>query len=143
MSYTNAGDNTSVVLNSFRDRALASIGGVKDDIGYFEWSAPTDEITLENARHANPSMGNLIHEDNIRSVLNDPPNVVMSEVLCRWTHHWCAFFTRARCCRCCRAATTCMGKIRSNASIRDRSRGRSAYATASMRSLLVSKRTYT
>ncbi len=29
-------------------------------------------------------MGTLIHEDNIRSVLNDPPNVVMSEVLCRW-----------------------------------------------------------
>jgi hypothetical protein len=29
-------------------------------------------------------MGVTIHEDNIRSVLNDPPNVVMSEVLCRW-----------------------------------------------------------
>jgi phage terminase large subunit-like protein len=84
MGYTNAGDNTSVVLNSFRDRALASIGGVVDDIAYFEWSSPTDEITLENARHANPAMGVTIHEDNIRSVLNDPPNVVMSEVLCRW-----------------------------------------------------------
>jgi len=84
MGYTNAGDNTSVVLNSFRDRALASIGGVQDDIAYFEWSSPTDEITLENARHANPAMGVTIHEDNIRSVLNDPPNVVMSEVLCRW-----------------------------------------------------------
>ena len=84
MGYTNAGDNTSVVLNSFRDRAMASIGGVIDDIAYFEWSSPTDEITLENARHANPAMGVTIHEDNIRSVLNDPPNVVMSEVLCRW-----------------------------------------------------------
>jgi len=84
MAYTNAGDNTSVVLNSFRDRALASIGGVNDDIGYFEWSSPTDDITLENARHANPAMGSLIHPDNIKAVLNDPPNVVMSEVLCRW-----------------------------------------------------------
>jgi len=84
MSYSTAGDNTSVVLNSFRERALASIGGVNDDICYLEWSAPTDEISLENARHANPSMGVLIHEDNIRSVLNDPPNVVMSEVLSRW-----------------------------------------------------------
>jgi hypothetical protein len=84
MAYTNAGDNTSVVLNSFRDRALASIGGVNDDIGYFEWSSPTDDISLENARHANPAMGSLIHPDNIRAVLNDPPNVVMSEVLCRW-----------------------------------------------------------
>ena len=84
MGYSNAGDNTSVVLNSFRDRALAAIGGVEDNIGYFEWSAPTDEISVENARHANPAMGVTIHEDNIRSVLNDPPNVVMSEVLCRW-----------------------------------------------------------
>ena len=84
MAYTNAGDSSSVVLNQFRDRALASIAGVEDDIGYFEWSAPTDEISVDNARHANPSMGTLIHADNIKSVLNDPPDVVMTEVLCRW-----------------------------------------------------------
>jgi phage terminase large subunit-like protein len=84
MAYTNAGDSSSVVLNAFRDRALASIGGVDDDIGYFEWSAPTDEISVENARHSNPSMGYLFHPDNIKSVLNDPPDVVMTEVLCRW-----------------------------------------------------------
>jgi hypothetical protein len=84
MAYTNAGDSSSVVLNAFRDRALASIAGVEDEIGYFEWSAPTDEISVENARHANPSMGTLIHADNIKSVLNDPPDVVMTEVLCRW-----------------------------------------------------------
>jgi hypothetical protein len=29
-------------------------------------------------------MGTLIHADNIKSVLNDPPDVVMTEVLCRW-----------------------------------------------------------
>jgi len=84
MAYTNAGDSSSIVLNSFRDRALASIAGVEDEIGYFEWSAPTDEISVENARHANPSMGTLIHADNIKSVLNDPADVVMTEVLCRW-----------------------------------------------------------
>jgi len=84
MAYTNAGDSSSVVLNQFRERALASIAGVDDDIGYFEWSAPTDEISVENARHANPSMGTLIHPDNIKSVLNDPADVVMTEVLCRW-----------------------------------------------------------
>jgi hypothetical protein len=84
MAYTNAGDSSSVVLNQFRDRALASIAGVEDDIGYFEWSAPTDEISVENARFSNPSMGRLIHADNIKSVLNDPPDVVMTEVLCRW-----------------------------------------------------------
>ena len=84
MSYTNAGDSSSVVLNSFRERALAKIGGAEDEIGYFEWSAPTDEISVENARHANPAMGITIHEDNVKSVLNDPPDVVMTEVLCRW-----------------------------------------------------------
>jgi phage terminase large subunit-like protein len=84
MSYTNAGDSSSVVLNAFRERALAKIGGATDEIGYFEWSAPTDEISVENARHANPAMGITIHEDNVRSVLQDPPDVVMTEVLCRW-----------------------------------------------------------
>jgi phage terminase large subunit-like protein len=84
MAYTNAGDSASLVLNSFRERAMATIAGNNDDIGYFEWSAPTDEISIENARHSNPSMGTLIHADNVRSVLNDPPDVVMTEVLCRW-----------------------------------------------------------
>jgi hypothetical protein len=84
MAYTNAGDASSLVLNSFRERALAKIAGADDEIGYFEWSAPTDEISVENARHSNPAMGILIHQDNIKSVLNDPADVVMTEVLCRW-----------------------------------------------------------
>ena len=84
MAYTNAGDSSSIVLNSFRERALAKIAGADDEIGYFEWSAPTDEISVENARHANPAMGITIHQDNIKSVLNDPADVVMTEVLCRW-----------------------------------------------------------
>ena len=84
MAYTNAGDHSSVVLNDFRNRALARIAGANDEIGYFEWSAPTDEISVENARHSNPAMGITIHADNVRSVLNDPADVVMTEVLCRW-----------------------------------------------------------
>jgi len=84
MAYTNAGDSSSVVLNAFRERALAKIAGADDEIGYFEWSAPTDEISVENARHSNPAMGRTIHADNVRSVLKDPPDVVMTEVLCRW-----------------------------------------------------------
>jgi phage terminase large subunit-like protein len=84
MAYTNAGDHSSVVLNDFRNRALARIAGADDEIGYFEWSAPTDEISVQNARHANPAMGITIHPDNIKSVLNDPADVVMTEVLCRW-----------------------------------------------------------
>jgi hypothetical protein len=84
MAYTNAGDHSSVVLNDFRNRALARIAGADDEIGYFEWSAPTDEISVENARWSNPAMGITIHADNVRSVLNDPADVVMTEVLCRW-----------------------------------------------------------
>ena len=84
LTFTNAGDATSIVLNTFRERALAAIGGAKDDLGYFEWSAPTDDVTLENAAWANPALGITIHPDNLNAVFNDPPDVVQTEVLCRW-----------------------------------------------------------
>ena len=84
LAYTNAGDAASVVLNQFRQRAMAAIGGAQDDIGYFEWSAPTDDVTMENAAYANPALGITIHPNNIRAVFNDPPDVVQTEVLCRW-----------------------------------------------------------
>lgn len=84
LAYTNAGDAASVVLNQFRQRAMSAIGGGKDDIGYFEWSAPTDDVTMDNAAYANPALGITIHPDNIRAVFNDPPDVVQTEVLCRW-----------------------------------------------------------
>lgn len=84
LAYTNAGDASSIVLNQFRARALAAIAGGEDDIGYFEWSAPTDDVSLENAAWSNPSLGVTIHPDNIRAVFNDPPDVVQTEVLCRW-----------------------------------------------------------
>jgi hypothetical protein len=84
ISYTNAGDAASIVLNQFRQRAMQSIGGAVDDIGYFEWSAPTDEVSMENAAFSNPALGITIHPDNIRAVFNDPPDVVQTEVLCRW-----------------------------------------------------------
>jgi phage terminase large subunit-like protein len=84
VSYTNAGDAASIVLNQFRQRAMQSIGGAVDDIGYFEWSAPSDEVTIENAAYSNPALGITIHPDNIRAVFNDPPDVVQTEVLCRW-----------------------------------------------------------
>jgi hypothetical protein len=45
-------------------------------LGYFEWSAPTDEISFENAAFANPGLNITIHPDNIRAVFNDPPDVV-------------------------------------------------------------------
>ena len=84
LTFTNAGDATSIVLNTFRERALAAISGAKDDLGYFEWSAPTDDVTLENAAWANPALGITIHPDNLNAVFNDPQDVVQTEVLCRW-----------------------------------------------------------
>lgn len=82
---SNAGDQHSVVLNQFRERGLISAAGGNDEIGYFEWSAPTEDIQdPKNWIAANPALGYTIHEDNIRAVLNDPPDVVRTEVLCRW-----------------------------------------------------------
>jgi hypothetical protein len=66
---------------------MASAAGGDDDIAYFEWSAPSDKIDDErNWIAANPALGYTIHEDNIRAVLNDPPDVVQTEVLCRWVN---------------------------------------------------------
>jgi hypothetical protein len=39
---------------------------------------------MENAAYSNPALGISIHPDNIRAVFNDPPDVVQTEVLCRW-----------------------------------------------------------
>jgi len=82
---SNAGDQHSLILNQLRERGLASVAGSSDDIGYFEWSAPKDDIyDVEGWRYANPSLGRTIHIDNIRSATNDAPDVFRTEVLCRW-----------------------------------------------------------
>ena len=87
---SNAGDQHSIVLNKLRERALASI--LTDDLsmGWWEWSAPP-EIKFdgsskfwEGIAQANPSLGHTIHPDNIRAVLNDPEDIVRTEVLCQW-----------------------------------------------------------
>jgi hypothetical protein len=66
---------------------MASAAGGNDDIAYFEWSAYSDKIEDEkNWVASNPALGHTIHEDNIRAVLNDPPDVVQTEVLCRWVN---------------------------------------------------------
>jgi hypothetical protein len=85
MAYTNAGEADSLILNQLRERAMASIAGADDpEIGYFEWSSPSDVISLENATYSNPALGHTINIGNIKSVLNDDPTVVMTEVMCRW-----------------------------------------------------------
>jgi hypothetical protein len=82
--FSNAGDSHSVVLNLLKERGMAAAAGTVDDIGYFEWSSPTEVLSIENAAYANPGLGITIHPDNIKAVFNDPIEVVMTEVLCRW-----------------------------------------------------------
>jgi phage terminase large subunit-like protein len=84
---SNAGDQHSLILNQLRDRGMASAAGADDDIAYFEWSAYSDKITDErNWVASNPALGHTIHADNIRAFLNDPADVVQTEVLCRWVN---------------------------------------------------------
>jgi hypothetical protein len=84
---SNAGDQHSIVLNSLRERGMSAAKG--DDIAYYEYSSNYEKIDdspafWKGAAMANPALGHTIHIDNIRAVLNDPPDVVKTEVLCRW-----------------------------------------------------------
>lgn len=80
---SNAGDDTSVVLNQLRDAALT---GRDPLIGIFEWSAP-DGCALDDPRaiaQANPGLSFVIQWPSIMSALGtDPPNVYRTEVLCQ------------------------------------------------------------
>jgi len=85
MAFSSAGDQHSVVLNQLRDRGIAAAAGGADDIAYYEWSAPTDDVNdPNNIIAAVPALGHTIHADNIAQLLNDPHEVVQTEVLSRW-----------------------------------------------------------
>lgn len=80
---SNAGDDSSVVLNELRDRALSE---VDDTICLLEWSAPDDcELDDEEAwAQANPALGYYINRASIASSLGSEPAVVFrTEVLCQ------------------------------------------------------------
>ena len=89
--YSSAGDQHSVILNKLRERALAS-ATTNDPIGWFEWSAepdapillPSGEINWSAFAQANPSLGITIHPDNLKAIINDPPDIVRTEVLAQW-----------------------------------------------------------
>jgi hypothetical protein len=89
--YSSAGDQHSVILNKLRERALAS-ATTNDPIGWFEWSAepdapillPSGEMNWSAFAQANPSLGITIHPDNLKAVINDPPDIVRTEVLAQW-----------------------------------------------------------
>lgn len=80
---SNAGDDSSVVLNGLREAALSS----RDpSVGLLEWSAP-DGCDLDDTDawcQANPGLGYTVSEVAIRSALaTDPPAVFRTEVLCQ------------------------------------------------------------
>jgi phage terminase large subunit-like protein len=89
--YSSAGDQHSVILNKLRERALVS-ATTNDPIGWFEWSAepdapillPSGEMNWQAFAQANPSLGITIHPDNLKAVINDPPDIVRTEVLAQW-----------------------------------------------------------
>ena len=89
--YSSAGDQHSVVLNKLRERALAS-ATTNDPIGWFEWSAepdapitlPSGDINWQAFAQANPSLGKTIHPDNIKAAINDPQDIVRTELLTQW-----------------------------------------------------------
>jgi phage terminase large subunit-like protein len=86
-TYSNQGDQHSLILNQLRERGLAAMAGANDDIGFFEWSSHYEKLDdseefWKGIAKSNPALGHTIHRDNIRAVLNDPLDVVKTEVLC-------------------------------------------------------------
>jgi len=85
---SNAGDDTSVVLNSLGDQGMAGIESSEgdDSLGLFEWSAP-DGCELDDRAAwvaANPGPGHTITEATLASKLaQTPPQVFRTEHLCQ------------------------------------------------------------
>lgn len=84
---SNAGDDTSVVLNHYRDTAEAALKAGDDpgDTALFEWSAP-DGAALDDRRawrQANPALGHTITEETLVGKLKLPPAVFRTEHLCQ------------------------------------------------------------
>jgi phage terminase large subunit-like protein len=82
---SNAGDQSSVVLNDMRRQALAE--SKPGTMYYAEWSAdPQLDVDDPQAwAQANPSMGYLVDAEVLESRLKtDPRPVFETEALCRW-----------------------------------------------------------
>lgn len=80
---SNAGDDTSTVLNQLRDSALS---GRDESVGLFEWSGE-DGCELDDTRawrQANPGLGYTVSESAIRTACaTETPEVFRTEVLCQ------------------------------------------------------------
>jgi hypothetical protein len=85
---SNAGDDSSVVLNHLREAALSYVasGEGDDSIGLFEWSAE-DGCALDDRQawaQSNPALGHTVSEATLVSKLGtSPPAVFRTEHLCQ------------------------------------------------------------
>jgi phage terminase large subunit-like protein len=78
---SNAGDNSSTVLNELRQRALTF---ESDRLGWFEWSAESDDIySIENWKQANPALGHMLRMEALQDALGDRDSFI-TESLSRW-----------------------------------------------------------
>lgn len=80
---SNAGDDSSTVLNELRQRALTFSS---DRLGWYEWSAATNDIwDIENWKMANPALGHTIQIENLQdSAKFDNPDAFRTESLSIW-----------------------------------------------------------
>lgn len=80
---SNAGDDSSTVLNELRQRALTF---TSERLGWYEWSAATNDIwDIENWKQANPALGHTIQIENIEdSAKFDNPDAFRTETLSLW-----------------------------------------------------------
>ncbi len=80
---SNAGDDSSTVLNELRQRALTFSS---DRLGWFEWSAASNDIyDIENWKQANPALGHTIQIENLEdSAKFDNPDAFRTESLSIW-----------------------------------------------------------
>ena len=87
VALSNAGDESSVVLNHLRGLGIQTLEGQGDQsVGLFEWSAPED-CDLDDPQmwaRANPSLGFTITEDAVSGArATDPEWIFRTEVLCQ------------------------------------------------------------
>lgn len=80
---SNAGDDSSTVLNELRQRALTFSS---DRLGWYEWSAGSNDIwDLENWKQANPALGHTISIEALEeSAKFDNPDAFRTESLSIW-----------------------------------------------------------
>lgn len=80
---SNAGDDSSTVLNELRQRALTF---TSDRLGWYEWSAGSNNIwDLENWKMANPALGHTISIEALEeSAKFDNPDAFRTESLSIW-----------------------------------------------------------